>query len=100
MPSSSYLTDSSKKESIVRRSYQVRAGKRVECPRSVASTLVKIYPAAPQNADAWLAEEIQRAACDPGALGVFRSVFYLPKPRPLNYLVAERFAGPALVLQV
>jgi hypothetical protein len=29
-----------------------------------------------------------------------RSVFYLPKPRPLNYLVAERFAGPALVLQV
>lgn len=78
----------------------MRADKQVDRPRSVASTLVKIYPAAPQNADAWLAEEIQRAACDPGALGVFRSVFYLPKPRPLNYLVAERFAGPALVLQV
>ena len=29
-----------------------------------------------------------------------RSVFYLPKPRPLNYLVAERYGGPALVLQV
>lgn len=40
--------------------------------RSIASTLVKIYPAAPANADAWLAEEIRRAACDPGALGVFR----------------------------
>ena len=33
---------------------------------------MKIYPAAPANADAWLAEEIRRAACDPGALGVFR----------------------------
>ena len=39
--------------------------------RSVASTLVKIYPAAPALADEWLAEEIRRAACDPGALGVF-----------------------------
>ena len=31
---------------------------------------------------------------------VCRSVFYLPKPRPLNYLVADRYGGPALVLQV
>jgi hypothetical protein len=29
-----------------------------------------------------------------------RSVFYLPPPRALNHLVAERFGGPTLVLQV
>ena len=28
-----------------------------------------------------------------------RSVFYLPKPRPLNYLVQDMFGGPTLVLQ-
>lgn len=28
-----------------------------------------------------------------------RSVFYLPKPRALNYLVASRFGKPTLVLQ-
>ncbi len=28
-----------------------------------------------------------------------RSVFYLPKPRPLNHLVADLYAGPTLVLQ-
>lgn len=28
-----------------------------------------------------------------------RSVFYLPPPRALNYLVAEKFGGPTLVLQ-
>lgn len=27
-----------------------------------------------------------------------RSVFYLPKPRPLNYLVGGLFQGPTLVL--
>ena len=28
-----------------------------------------------------------------------RSVFYLPKPRPLNYLVQDLYQGPTLVLQ-
>ena len=28
-----------------------------------------------------------------------RSVFYLPKPRALNYLVTQLFGGPTLVLQ-
>lgn len=28
-----------------------------------------------------------------------RSVFYLPKPRPLNYLVQDLYGGPTLVLQ-
>jgi len=53
----------------------------------------------PSRADAWLAGEIYRAAGDPGALGVFRSVFYLPRPRALNYLITEGFGGPTLVLQ-
>lgn len=66
---------------------------------SVARTLTKLYPVAPDNADKWLGEEILRAAADPGALGVFRSVFYLPKPRPLNFLVQDLFGKPTLVLQ-
>lgn len=37
-------------------------------------TLTRIYAVDPANADEWLAEEIFRAACDPGALGVFRWV--------------------------
>ncbi|KAL3142035.1 hypothetical protein ABBQ32_004668 [Trebouxia sp. C0010 RCD-2024] len=66
---------------------------------SVARTLTRLYPVAPGNADEWLGQEILRAAADPGALGVFRSVFYLPKPRPLNYLIQELYGGPTLVLQ-
>ncbi|KAL0021846.1 hypothetical protein WJX77_007187 [Trebouxia sp. C0004] len=66
---------------------------------SVPRTLTRLYPVAPGNADEWLGQEILRAAGDPGALGVFRSVFYLPKPRPLNYLVQDLFGGPTLVLQ-
>ena len=66
----------------------------------VARQLVRLYPVAPARADDWLATEIARAARDPGALGVFRSVFFLPPPRPLNYLVGVLFRGPTLVLQV
>ncbi len=33
---------------------------------------MKLYPVDASNADEWLAEEIFRAACDPGALAVFR----------------------------
>lgn len=40
--------------------------------RSIARQLSRLYPSAPQRADSWLAGEIFRAACDPGALGVFR----------------------------
>ncbi len=32
-------------------------------------------------------------------MDVCRSVFYLPKPRPLNHLVQDLFGGPTLVLQ-
>lgn len=91
--------------------------------RTIKRQLGRLYPTAPGRADAWLAEEIFRAACDPGALGVFRyvvvvctcwwgvygtlyahtppfyrSVFYLPPPRALNYLL-DRFNKPALVFQ-
>lgn len=64
----------------------------------VEKQLKRVYPVNPDRADAWLAGEISRAAKDPGALGVFRSVFYLPKPRALNYLLDE-FGGPVMVLQ-
>eukprot|EP00887_Chlorella_sp_A99_P003679 scaffold7.g3679.t1 len=55
----------------------------------VTRLLKWVYPVRPQRADAWLGSEIRRAAHDPGALGVFRSVFFLPKPRPINYLGVE-----------
>ena len=49
--------------------------------RSVAQTLVKLYVSDPTNADEWLADEIYRAACDPGAIGVFQCV---PPPPSLS----------------
>jgi hypothetical protein len=99
--------------------------------RQIPSTLKRLYPGNPENADEWLAEEIYRAACDPkcgpGVAGaaawlstkccppadaapppsslpsragdVFASVFYLPPPRALNFLVGEKFAKPTFVLQ-
>ncbi len=66
--------------------------------RSITPTLRRCYPTNPDAADAWLAGEIFRAACDQGAPGVFGSVFYLPPPLPLNYLV-QRFGKRTLVLQ-
>ena len=40
-----------------------------------------------------------RAACDSRSPDVFASVFYLPKPRALNHLVADKWGGPTMVLQ-
>lgn len=40
--------------------------------RTVPRTLKRLYPTAPANAQGWLADEILRAASDPGALGVFQ----------------------------
>jgi hypothetical protein len=40
--------------------------------RSISRQLSSLYKANPKNADEWLADEIYRAACDPGALGVFQ----------------------------
>lgn len=65
---------------------------------SVKKQLARLYPTAPQNADDWLADEISRASGDPGAIGVFRSAFFLPSPVPITYNL-EAFNGPTLVLQ-
>lgn len=66
---------------------------------SIAKTLKKLYPSNPDAADEWLAGEIGRAAKDPGALAVFQSVFYMPKPRALDVLLVKEFGGPCLLLQ-
>jgi len=66
---------------------------------SIGRTLQWLYPTNPVRADKWLGDEIYRAACDPGALEVFQSVFYLPPPRALNHLVHDQYRGPAAVIQ-
>lgn len=66
---------------------------------SIAKTLKRLYPTNPAAADAWLAGEIGRAARDPGALAVFQSVFYMPRPRALDVLLVKEFKGPCLLLQ-
>ena len=66
---------------------------------SIAKTLKRLYPSNPGAADEWLAAEIGRAARDPGALAVFQSVFYMPKPRALDVLLVKEFGGPVLLLQ-
>ena len=65
----------------------------------VEKQLQRLYPTRPDYADEWLGREIRRASQDPKALGVFRSVFFLPSPRPLNYLINELYRGKVLVLQ-
>ncbi|GAQ88572.1 DNA photolyase [Klebsormidium nitens] len=65
---------------------------------NVDSILRRCYPVHPDAIERWLVEEIKRAAADPGSVDVFESVFYLPKPRPINFLI-DRFGGPVLVVQ-
>ena len=74
------------------------APERLDLPQTISRRLHCTRQSPPAAADKYLADEIYRAACDPGALGVFRSVFYLPPPRPINFLI-DTFAGPTLVLQ-
>jgi pimeloyl-ACP methyl ester carboxylesterase len=66
---------------------------------SIGKQLQWLYPTNPQNADKWLEQEIYRAACDARSADVFASVFYLPKPRPLNYLINNLWKGPTSVIQ-
>jgi len=40
------------------------------------------------------------AACDSGSVAVFASVFYLPPPRALNYMINELYKKPTLLLTV
>lgn len=65
---------------------------------NVDTILRRCYPKNPGAIEPWFVEEIKRAAADPGAIDVFESVFYLPKPRPINFLI-DLFGGPVLVLQ-
>lgn len=65
---------------------------------NVDTILRRCYPKHPEAIEAWLVDEIKRAAADPGSVDVFESVFYLPKPRPINFLI-DRFGGPVLVVQ-
>ncbi|KAG2497218.1 hypothetical protein HYH03_004807 [Edaphochlamys debaryana] len=67
--------------------------------RTVPSTLRWLYPTNPDRADKWLQQEILRAAGDSGAIDVFKAVFYLPPPRPLNFLIRDMFRGPTFILQ-
>jgi pimeloyl-ACP methyl ester carboxylesterase len=64
---------------------------------AVPSFLRRCYPVAPHRADEWLIGEIQRGGADSGSDAVFASVFYLPRPRPLDALIAS-FGKPVLVL--
>lgn len=40
------------------------------------------------------------AACDSGSVAVFASVFYLPPPRALNYMINEMYKKPTCLLTV
>lgn len=60
--------------------------------------LGRCYPTNPQAADHGLASEIRKCSNDPGSLYVFQSVFFLPKPEPLNVL-CTKFGRPVLILQ-
>ena len=49
------------------------------------------------NVDDWLVESIRRPSLDPGAFGVFRTVFDIPRGQPLDELFAE-LTAPLLLL--
>jgi len=49
------------------------------------------------NVDDWLIEAIRRPSLDPGAFGVFRTVFDIPRGQPLDELFAQ-LQSPLLLL--
>ena len=49
------------------------------------------------NVDDWLIEAIRRPSLDPGAFGVFRTVFDIPRGQPLDELFAQ-LRSPLLLL--
>lgn len=67
--------------------------------KSARSTLKKLYPTNPENADEELVMDLLRAGGDPNASTVLKSVAFLPKAIPLNYLLREMYGGPILVVQ-
>ena len=65
-------------------------------PATIRRTLRQVY-IDKTNVDEQLVESIRRPSLDPGAFGVFRTVFDIPKGEPLDALFAE-LACPLLLL--
>ena len=65
-------------------------------PATIRRTLNQVY-VDKTNVDDWLVESIRRPSLDPGAFGVFRTVFDIPKGQPLDELFAE-LTAPLLLL--
>ena len=56
-------------------------------PTTIRRTLNQVY-LDKTNVDDWLVESIRRPSLDPGAFGVFRTVFDIPRGQPLDELFA------------
>ena len=67
--------------------------------KSAGRILRSVYPVRTENADDAFLNELLRASYDPNAIAVLKSVFFLKKPVPLNYLLSEMFQKPVLMLQ-
>jgi pimeloyl-ACP methyl ester carboxylesterase len=65
-------------------------------PATIRRTLRQVY-IDPTNVDEGLVESIRRPALDPGAFGVFRTVFDIPRGQPLDDLFAQ-LTAPLLLL--
>jgi len=65
-------------------------------PATIRRTLNQVY-LDKTNVDDWLVESIRRPSLDPGAFGVFRTVFDIPSGQPLDELFAE-LTAPLLLL--
>ena len=65
-------------------------------PATIRRILNQVY-VDKTNVDDWLVESIRRPSLDPGAFGVFRTVFDIPRGQPLDELFAE-LTAPLLLL--
>ena len=65
-------------------------------PSTIRRTLNQVY-VDKTNIDDWLVESIRRPSLDPGAFGVFRTVFDIPRGQPLDELFAS-LSTPLLLL--
>ena len=65
-------------------------------PATIRRTLNQVY-VDKTNVDDWLVESIRRPSLDPGAFGVFRTVFDIPRGQPLDELF-EELTAPLLLL--
>ena len=65
-------------------------------PATIRRTLRRVY-VDQRNVDEALVESIRRPSLDPGAFGVFRTVFEIPRGEPLDALFAQ-LSAPLLLL--